>query len=80
MSKVTELVSSGHGILTQIDPALKAMLFLAHRATSYNSTTQSSIVCDRSEGGGREVVLRKSAAAQMEAPHCLALGSSIEVG
>lgn len=55
MSKVIELVSSGHRILTQMSPTLKPVLSSAYQAVSYDGINRRESIERQKERGGREV-------------------------
>lgn len=53
MSKVIELVSSGHRILTQMSPTLKPVLSSAYQAVSYDGINRMESI-ERQKERGRQ--------------------------
>lgn len=53
MSKVIELVSSGHRILTQMSPTLKPVLSSAYQAVSYDGMNRMESI-ERQKERGRQ--------------------------
>lgn len=81
MSKVIELGSRSHRILTQMDPAFKRVLFSAHQAASHKCTTDRSIKSDlkrqRQQSSMQEDC---SHTANLRLPTALPWGNRFEVG